>query len=98
MILLSHWITIFSILIGFWFWVLNRKQTYDLGFAVCFLLLTYVSAHFLVTVIDIAAGQLRGLISSMGTMTASSLSREASNYDEVSMQQSLLFSDSLKVL
>nr|AKT94868.1 Protein ABIL2-1 [Populus tomentosa] len=34
----------------------------------------------------------------MGTMTASSLSREASNYDEVSMQQSLLFSDSLKDL
>uniref|UniRef100_A0A6N2K9E6 Protein ABIL3 n=1 Tax=Salix viminalis TaxID=40686 RepID=A0A6N2K9E6_SALVM len=32
----------------------------------------------------------------MGTLTASSLSREASNYDEVSMQQSLLFSDSLK--
>jgi len=55
MILLSHWITIFSILFGFWFWVLNRKQTYDLGFAVCFLLLTYVSAHFLVSVIDIAA-------------------------------------------
>lgn len=57
-----------------------------------------MSARFLVSVIDIAAGQLRGLISSMGTMTASSLSREASNYDEVSMQQSLLFSDSLKVL
>ncbi|KAJ6672880.1 ABL INTERACTOR FAMILY MEMBER [Salix viminalis] len=34
----------------------------------------------------------------MGTLTASSLSREASNYDEVSMQQSLLFSDSLKDL
>ncbi|CAK7324192.1 unnamed protein product [Dovyalis caffra] len=34
----------------------------------------------------------------MGTMTASSLSREASNYDEASMQQSLLFSDSLKDL
>ncbi|KDP45550.1 hypothetical protein JCGZ_18175 [Jatropha curcas] len=31
-------------------------------------------------------------------MTASSLSREASHYDEVSMQQSLLFSDSLKDL
>ncbi|XP_065878051.1 protein ABIL2-like isoform X1 [Euphorbia lathyris] len=31
-------------------------------------------------------------------MTASSISREASNYDEVSMQQSLLFSDSLKDL
>ncbi|KAJ4850794.1 Protein abil3 [Turnera subulata] len=31
----------------------------------------------------------------MGTMTAS---REASNYDEISMQQSLLFSDSLKDL
>ncbi|KAF2290299.1 hypothetical protein GH714_009436 [Hevea brasiliensis] len=31
-------------------------------------------------------------------MTASSVSREASNYDEVSMQQSLLFSDSLKDL
>ncbi|KAJ6887846.1 hypothetical protein NC652_028980 [Populus alba x Populus x berolinensis] len=43
-------------------------------------------------------GQLRGPISFMGTMTASSLSREASNYDEVSMQQSLLFSDSLKDL
>ncbi|KAG5233703.1 Gamma-irradiation and mitomycin induced [Salix suchowensis] len=40
----------------------------------------------------------RALISSMGTLTASSLSREASNYDEVSMQQSLLFSDSLKDL
>ncbi|XP_031381408.1 protein ABIL2-like isoform X2 [Punica granatum] len=36
----------------------------------------------------------------MGTMTASSfpISREASNYDEVSMQQSLMFSDSLKDL
>ncbi|KAB5531611.1 hypothetical protein DKX38_018281 [Salix brachista] len=43
-------------------------------------------------------GLSRGLISSMGTLTASSLSREASNYDEVSMQQSLLFSDSLKDL
>ncbi|EEF45668.1 protein ABIL2 [Ricinus communis] len=31
-------------------------------------------------------------------MTASTASREASNYDEVSMQQSLLFSDSLKDL
>ncbi|CAL1404483.1 unnamed protein product [Linum trigynum] len=34
----------------------------------------------------------------MVTMTASSVSREASNYDEVSMQQSLLFADSLKDL
>ncbi|KAF2291904.1 hypothetical protein GH714_036068 [Hevea brasiliensis] len=34
----------------------------------------------------------------MGTMAASSVSTEASNYDEVSMQQSLLFSDSLKDL
>ncbi|CAN0922592.1 Protein ABIL2 [Linum grandiflorum] len=31
-------------------------------------------------------------------MTASTISREASNYDEISMQQSLLFSDSLKDL
>ncbi|KAJ0044336.1 hypothetical protein Pint_05074 [Pistacia integerrima] len=37
----------------------------------------------------------------MGTMTATSamsMTRDASNYDEVSMQQSLLFSDSLKDL
>ncbi|CAN1250795.1 Protein ABIL3 [Linum perenne] len=34
----------------------------------------------------------------MVNMTASTVSREASNYDEVSMQQSLLFSDSLKDL
>ncbi|KAJ8751911.1 hypothetical protein K2173_000657 [Erythroxylum novogranatense] len=34
----------------------------------------------------------------MGTMAAPSVSREASTYDELSMQQSLLFSDSLKDL
>ncbi|CAI0452475.1 unnamed protein product [Linum tenue] len=34
----------------------------------------------------------------MVTMTACSVSREASNYDELSMQQSLLFADSLKDL
>ncbi|KAK2658659.1 hypothetical protein Ddye_005192 [Dipteronia dyeriana] len=34
----------------------------------------------------------------MGTMTASSATRDVSNYDEIAMQQSLLFSDSLKDL
>lgn len=34
----------------------------------------------------------------MGTMTAPTVPREASNFDELSMQQSLLFSDSLKDL
>ena len=41
------------------------------------------------------------IFSFMGTMTTSStlpVPQEVSNFDEVSMQQSLLFSDSLKVL
>lgn len=55
---------------------------------------------FVILVIVIPAG-LRipsAVFSIKDIMTASSVSKEVSNYDEVSMQQSLLFSDSLKVL